>query len=55
MALEGLAGVDTNTKLRYLGFMNDYIFLMPLETQTVIVTKFDSLDPIALQRHPKPN
>ncbi len=55
MALEGLTGVDTNTKLRFLGFMNDYVFLMPLETNTVIVTKFDSLDPIALQEYPKKN
>lgn len=55
MALEGLSGVDTNTKLRFLGFMNNYVFLMPLETKTVIVTKFDSLDPIALQEYPKKN
>ena len=55
MALEGVTGVEMNTKLRFLGFMNNYVFLMPLETKTVIITKFDSLDPIALQEYPKKN
>ena len=41
-------------KLKFLGFMNNFVFLMPIEGKTVIVTKFDNVDPMALKAYTKP-
>ncbi|NOS78761.1 MAG: hypothetical protein HOP35_12530 [Nitrospira sp.] len=41
--------------LKFIGFMNNYVFLMPVENKTIIVAKFDSLEPITLKTYSKPN
>jgi hypothetical protein len=46
-------GSGTNNeyeKFKFLGFMNNFVFLMPMEGTTVIVTKFDSVDPMVLKK-----
>ena len=44
---------DTHRKLKFLGFVNDYVFLMPVENKNVIVSKFASLEPIELNPYHK--
>lgn len=41
-------------KLKFLGFMNNFVFLMPIGGKAIIVTKFDSVEPIALKTYTKP-
>jgi hypothetical protein len=40
-----------DTKLKFLGFLNNFVFLMPVGGKTIIVAKFDSIEPIALKSY----
>lgn len=44
---------DNLIKLRYLGFVNDYVFLMPMEDKSIIVTRFDKLGTLKIKSSAK--
>lgn len=44
---------DNLIKLKYLGFVNDYVFLMPMEDKSIIVTRFDKLGTLKIKSSAK--
>jgi len=40
-----------DNKLKFIGVLNNLIFLMPTGGKTIIIAKFDSLEPIALKTY----
>jgi hypothetical protein len=40
-------------RFKFLGQMNGYVFLMPLDSKAVTIAAFDKLQPISLKAHPE--